>query len=401
MEKIRNLSIRKTIILYMGINLILCFFLSVAIVGGAEAWQQKIWWKYTDQEAFIAASQQEQESDYIGYRVEIPRIRNQDMSRGDLFISELCDMLQTWSMLLIPSIGMVITVFVFYRNKIKKPLRELVKGSMMISNNDLDFTLNYTNKDELGTLCGEFEKMRKELVENNQQMWNMVEQEKTLKAAIAHDIRSPLATLRGYQEMMLEFVPQDQLDQEQLMEILQSGMIQIDRLNTFVDTMAHLNKLENREMQYQKISVEQLARRIRETIVAPSLECIVTTITAERELYLDLLIVLEVAENLISNALRYAEKKVVVELAADNNGLEIIVTDDGAGFQDEADKVTRAYYHTNPRDDLKHFGLGLFICRVYCERHGGKLLIGNHPLKGAQVRAGFRSKPDSEQDRSD
>lgn len=49
----------------------------------------------------------------------------------------------------------------------------------------------------MGGLCKEFERMRGQLAENNQQLWKMLEEEKALRAAIAHDIRSPLSVLEG------------------------------------------------------------------------------------------------------------------------------------------------------------------------------------------------------------
>mgnify|MGYP000317382731 FL=1 len=73
--------------------------------------------------------------------------------------------------------------------------------------------------------------MRGQLEENNRRLWQMIEDERVLRAAIAHDIRSPLAIMRGYQEMLLEFVPEDMLDQEKMMEMLRGGMLQIERMN--------------------------------------------------------------------------------------------------------------------------------------------------------------------------
>ena len=52
----------------------------------------------------------------------------------------------------------------------------------------------------MGMLCREFERMRGQLEENNRRLWQMIEDERVLRAAIAHDIRSPLAIMRGYQE---------------------------------------------------------------------------------------------------------------------------------------------------------------------------------------------------------
>ena len=49
--------------------------------------------------------------------------------------------------------------------------------------------VSYENKDEMGTLCKEFEMMRSDLADNNRKMWRMIDDEKALRNAIAHDIR--------------------------------------------------------------------------------------------------------------------------------------------------------------------------------------------------------------------
>ena len=49
--------------------------------------------------------------------------------------------------------------------------------------------------------------MREQLARNNQALWKTVEEEKMLRAAIAHDIRAPLSVLKGYQEMLTEYLP--------------------------------------------------------------------------------------------------------------------------------------------------------------------------------------------------
>ena len=50
MEKIRNLSLRKTFVLYMAVSLISSFFVSAFIVKAAARVQEQIWWKYTDED---------------------------------------------------------------------------------------------------------------------------------------------------------------------------------------------------------------------------------------------------------------------------------------------------------------------------------------------------------------
>ena len=53
MDKIRNLSLRKTIVLYMIVSLIVSFYLSALIMRMAATIQDDIWWKYVDQEKYF------------------------------------------------------------------------------------------------------------------------------------------------------------------------------------------------------------------------------------------------------------------------------------------------------------------------------------------------------------
>ncbi len=89
----------------------------------------------------------------------------------------------------------------------KNPIEELELASQQIAHNNLDFHVRYENKDEMGRLCREFERMREQLAENNHRLWETIEEENALRAAIAHDIQSPLSILEGYQEMLSEYLP--------------------------------------------------------------------------------------------------------------------------------------------------------------------------------------------------
>ena len=58
----------------------------------------------------------------------------------------------------------------------------------------------------------------------------MVEEERVLRAAIAHDIRSPLSVLKGYQEMLMDYLPDGTVDTETAMEMLSESWKQIERM---------------------------------------------------------------------------------------------------------------------------------------------------------------------------
>ena len=387
MEKIRNLSLRKTIVLYMSAAIVLSFFLSAGIVRMAEQTQKQIWAGYMDGDRV---------SDYeekTGYTAEITRPAQSDMLHRDHVITEICDAVETWTMLVIPMIGSMIAVFCFYRDKIKEPLQILTEGSRKIQENNLDFPVDYRKKDEMGSLCREFDRMRAQLRENNRKLWSAVEQERTLKAVIAHDIRSPLAVLRGYQETLIEFLPTEQLSRQDMEEMLTEGMQQIDRMNAFVEQMRQLSGIEEREIHAEKIETAVLLRYMEQAAKAlADREPCHTVIKAEGmpdHFWGDFSIICEVFDNLLGNAVRYARHIVVITMEVKDHMLFLSMGDDGEGFHAEAEAITKPFYHDNLADDLKHFGLGMYLSKLYCEKHGGKLLLGSADLGGAYVKAGF------------
>lgn len=390
MDKIKNLSIRKTIVLYMSIAILGGFFLGALVMGAAERSQQAIWWKYANRNLF---SELQQTVEAKGYIIKVLRPNTYEMSNVDHNLSEACDFFETYSILVFSAIGMVIAVFLFYRYKVSTPLQELKAASERIAVNELDFRISYTNKDELGVLCSQFEVMRQTLYENNLCMWKMIEEQKTLRAAIAHDIRSPLAVLRGYQEMMLEFVPEDRFDKAALMEMLQDGMNQIDVLNRFVESMSKISFLEEREIIRKKSSFGSLKDRMEKVILSleksTGKKAEMKFHSLNEEIDIDEDLVMEVTENLLANAFSYAKEKITVDVLEDGKMLELVIVDDGCGFFEEIEKLTKAYYHSNPQDNLEHFGLGMYISRIYCEKHGGKLLTANSKDGGAVVKALF------------
>lgn len=389
MDKIRNLSLRKTILLYMTINLIASFLLSAWISIIAWHTQAGVWRKYMHDDKYYEMADA-YSTPYMGYVV---RPASGEMTSHDRLVSELCDFLQTNSVFILSMIGSCVTVFLFYRNKLKHPITELALASQNISQNNLSFHIAYENKDEMGQLCREFERMRAQLHENNIRLWRSLEEERALRAAISHDLRSPLSVLKGYHEMLTDYLPDETIDMAKAMEMLAECGKQLDRMDVFVDTMRKLSSLEKRDLIPDEITVEQLQAdllaecRILEKEAERKITCQAAPST---EAFLgDREIILEVTENLLANALRHAKKEVTLTLSVTRLECRICVTDDGSGFSGNTEKVTRAFYQQDAKDSLKHAGMGMYISRLYCEKHRGRLFIENQQQGGASVTAVF------------
>lgn len=386
-DKVRNLSVRKTILLYLMISLTISFLLSAYIAWTASRIQEQIWWKYTDINSYFAAVELENK----GYMAQVPRPDSYEMSRIDHGISEACDFLQTYSVLIFSIVGSCGAVFLFYRNKLKKPIEKLETASKRIADNDLDFRITYENRDEMGHLCHEFDRMRGQLEENNRQLWHMLEDERALRSAIAHDIRSPLSVLKGYQEMLIDYFPNGTINRVNAVEMLQEGMKQIRRMDDFIESMQKMNSLEHRILKADQISSQQLEKDIQRDldILGKEKRIRLSVYQTDELFYGDHEVIMEVLENLLSNALRYAKEQIDVKVSLTSQQLSLSVQDDGSGFQEDTEKITCAFHQKNIKDSLTHSGIGMYLCRLYCEKHGGQLLLENEESGGAIVTAVF------------
>lgn len=393
MEYIKQLSIKKVLMIYLIAALIVSFFSAALIISIARRTQYNVWFKYVNKDQYYNLVIQNEEK--YGFEIDIPRPGSYVLTKTDHNISEVCDFVITWTPLILSTLCSGFAVILFYKNKLKIPIEILEDSSLEIANNNLDFNIKYDYNDEMGRLCSSFELMRKQLQINNKYLWKMVEEQKNLKAAIAHDLRSPLAILKGYHEMLIEFIPQDKIDKERLKDIILSCDKQTDRLLLFIDKMKQLTSLEDRKADYVTINTQEFMKQLKTSadILAGPQSIEIEFMIGEGALLsfqADMAIISEVYENLISNAVRFAKKKIRIAINFTDSLLQIEVCDDGIGFnKDNIELVTNAYYHDNSADKQDHFGLGLYISKLLCEKHGGKVYIKNTVNLGASVKAEF------------
>lgn len=299
-------------------------------------------------------------------------------------------------MIIYPVIGVCIASHFYYENKLKEPLEKMIEEAAYIGRNDLSMSCEWDTQDEMGKACEAIEKMRKRLIENKQDMWEMMEQQRNLNAAFAHDLRTPLTVMQGYTEMLIQFYPKGKISQEKLMETFFCLDRQIKRLKNFAQTMKDIHSIETMEVKKEKTSLEKLEQKIQQTgkglEQAGKIQIEVKKSTyPEQGGYFDENIILEVVENLLSNALRYAKSKIEILFEIQEDFLFLYVKDDGRGFcQEEFYQAMRPYY-TDPqkKEEEIHYGLGLSICKILCKKHGGTLELSNSIEGGAIVCASF------------
>lgn len=296
-----------------------------------------------------------------------------------------------------------LTGTVFYKRELEKSLKVLNEASKKIADNCLDFEIPNGVNNELGDLCQSFEHMRSALYENNKKTWRTLEERKQLNAAFAHDIRTPITILKGYTELLKKYDGTEQLSMQKKAEILELMGQQVERLENYAQKMSSVQKLEDIEIQRKMIPTRSIAEKCREMcrLMHPDLLnenednldiCIYENFQIE-EVFVDEELVLEVFENLLTNALRYAKERIVVSLTSDESYFSVVLEDDGKGFsKEELSNAAKPFYCAKEEKEGNHFGLGLFICSTICQKSGGNLILANSDKGGGIVIANFSNK---------
>lgn len=284
----------------------------------------------------------------------------------------------------------VATSILFYKRHMQKPLAILDHAAGQIADNNLDFKIVYDKEDEMGKLCSSFEKMRQALQESNEEMWRQMEERKRLNAAFSHDLRTPLTVLKGQSELLRQYAPK--MTAEKVSDTSEMMHRHIVRLEEYVQTMGELQRLEDIEIVRQSITLEALCKQLEETGEAVrNGKGFSHEVIGDRDSYLniDAAIVMRVYENLLANAVRFTKEKIKVSAELQDGYLYLNVSDDGAGFAEkDLENATKPFYKTVRETDNEHFGMGLNICKILCEKHGGYIRLNNR--NGAVVTAAFR-----------
>lgn len=287
--------------------------------------------------------------------------------------------------------GILLCGLLFYRKKLKTPILLLSSATKQIADQNLDFQISYPSADEMGELCASFEQMRQMLKENNQKLWDMLEERRRLQGSVAHDLRNPIAIIQGYAQYLQLSLSDDKISKEKISSVVANILQTSHRLERYTDSLRTISRLEELEVQVQPVDFASLSSDMREDLSLLTeekhLELDWENTVVEKELNLDAKILYRILENLIGNAVRFANRKIKVQFSYCQGLLTTTVSDDGPGFPQKVlnSKDSYAYAYMGS-DDENHLGMGLAICRVLCRKHGGQLTLSNSDQGGAAIK---------------
>ncbi|QUE86046.1 HAMP domain-containing sensor histidine kinase [Exiguobacterium alkaliphilum] len=247
--------------------------------------------------------------------------------------------------------------------ELTKPIVEMERAVEKISNRQWETVLPLAREDELGQLARSIDAMRLELQEQD-----LAQQ--ALLQNISHDLKTPIMVIRGYAQSIGDGIyPTGDLRGSA--EVIDE---EASRLEKKVVDLLYVTKLEyfkGQEMRLEPINLDKLM----ELLVARfklrgDLEWAVTGHAGE--MLGDGEQIRVAFENVLDNALRYAQSSIRIHLNRTDAGVEIVIANDGPPVDENLD-----LFHQFSRGKQGKFGLGLFIVQRIVTLHHGEVTLGN------------------------
>ncbi|WP_164931437.1 sensor histidine kinase [Longirhabdus pacifica] len=284
----------------------------------------------------------------------------------------LMDILVFFQIMLFIAFGLLI---LYFQDKITTPLNHLIRRFKKVNLYQKLPPLSTNRKDEIHELYTRFNDMEKRIRVSYAEQMNMI-------AAIAHDLKTPLTSMKGFLELMESNAPSEKQKQEYIMLMEKKTDFMEQLIQEF--SLFFKNELELEQMEQKKVNMASFFRSICEEYEA-ELEGLGYACRSQHDLSDDVFIfanekmLRRVFANIIGNAVRHAEHKdLLVRLHGYQHGDDVVMSieDNGHGVpKQELPYLFQKFYTVDKsrRSEETGTGLGLAITKSIAEKHGGKV----------------------------
>ncbi len=261
-------------------------------------------------------------------------------------------------------------ILIFFTEIVYIPLRKITHATEQYAAGNMHYEFQVDSEDEIGYLAACLNFMAKEIARSE-------DDQKKFVANVSHDFRSPLTSIRGYLEAMIDgTIPPEMYD-----KYLNIVLNETDRLTKLTNSLLTLNNLNTKGMLLDKTDFD-INRVIRNTAASFEGTCHKKTIAIEMVLTGDVMYVhadmgkiQQVLYNLIDNAIKFSHHDSVIriETSMKKNKIFVSVKDTGIGIPKDDQKLIwdRFYKSDLSRGkDKKGTGLGLSIVKEIIAAHG-------------------------------
>ena len=268
-----------------------------------------------------------------------------------------------------------------------KPTRELREYAGEIAKGNFDVPLPIRKHNPFGSLTEAFDIMREELRASKEREAEAEKAKKELVAELAHDIKTPVATIQATCEVMELKAKRGTADAADIVKKVQTITAKTETIrqlmdNVFQTTLEELDRVEVTPREENTALIEEYFRNLKNygTVLLENAipSCLV---------YMDKLRMEQVIDNVVGNSHKYAGTDIHVRFdevmmkskeADDVAFVRIRIADEGPGVsEEELPLLMQKYYRGSAAKGKTGFGLGLYLVRSYMEKQGGGAEVYN------------------------
>lgn len=271
----------------------------------------------------------------------------------------------------------VMGAFGYVYSEILRPFDKLKSFAENISRGNFDIPLEYERSNYFGEFTWAFDSMRREITKSRSCEREAIENNKTVIATLSHDIKTPIASIRAYAEGLEANLDGTPEKRKKYLTVIMKKCDEVSRLTNdlFLHSLTDLDKL--------KITPEAFE-------LCGFMENAVTEIAAEHNdvhfhntdftaaVNGDKNRLMQVTENLINNARKYAKSDIDIFITLSDGNAQIHFRDHGNGIPDEdMPFIFHKFYRGKNCGSEQGSGLGLYIVKYITEQMNGEIMLHN------------------------
>ena len=336
--------------------------------------------------------------------------RFNDHSKGTAFIVTLVsDLIPDMKTSIIKTVLLLVLILIitgialvsWIYTGIVSPLREISSASQKIQEGMLDFEINIPPADdEVSRLCRNFEEMRKRLKESAEIKIESENENRTLITNISHDLKTPVTSIKGYAEGLLDGVADTPEKKEKYLRTIFNKANEVDRL---INELTFYAGIDTDRIPYNFAKVNatdyfnDCAEELKVELESRSYTFVYTNaISSDLVIIADPIQLKKVINNIVGNSIKYMDKakaKIALSLKESDSELLVSIMDNGAGIEEKNLPYIfdRFYREDSSRNSAKGgSGIGLSIVKKIVDDHGGRVWAASRKGEGTTINIALR-----------
>lgn len=283
----------------------------------------------------------------------------------------------------IATICFFIIYFLLFIKRIVKDMTYISDRIIDIADGKSDEKIIIERQDEIGEIAGRINEMTEQINQLITSERDALQSNKDLIACVAHDLRTPITSVKGYLDLALDT---KHYDLEQRQKYVRLAQTKANRLEYLIHDLFNYTKLTSGEITLHRSKidlvqlVEQMVEEFYPLFQEEELECTTKYNISYLEMNMDGELIARAVQNLLSNAIKYGKdgKHVYVELECLEQEVQIRVTNYGLVIPEESIKhLFDKFYRVERSRNVKTggTGLGLNIAQEIVHLHGGRIQV--------------------------